>query len=903
MILSRNLRPRRAARAPRPPAADATGTWLYARLGHGARRLALLPGGIVGEGAAGLERWWTVEVTADGPTLVLGAARPTARMRLGGDGVWRGRWLVHEAMPVELRPIPAPEVAGPPIREAVARAMAAAPSPTWTEPRGIVVCAGGSRLLTCAWVLVSRLRALGCALPVELWALGAVEAGPGVRRLFADLGVEVVDARQDPEGARLPAWSTWAIKAVAVARTRFREALLLDADNVPLRDPSFLFDHPEARRAGALFWPDFGRFAADHPAWRLLGLPPVDEAEQESGQLWVDRARCARALAATLALNHLGREVYQYVHGDKDTWRLGWRLAGRPYAMIPHPVGALPGVMVQHAPDGEPLFQHRNLQKWSLDEPNPPVPGFADEPACLEAIAALRGRWDGIPCALAELPAPLRDEVAALVGPPLCFVLPGFSRQALRFGPDHRVVEGAGPLARRWYAGEDGDAWALVIEGDRGPTARLRWTGPGRWTGAWPGYPGVEAQLETTPGEGPRTRQGPRARVVPVAPFGPVAGPPVVASASRHLRGRGDRPGFEPRDPGPLPAPDRPPGSLVLADRSGPARRLAWRGPLWDGSPVERLVVDLGGGLGDVVRWLPLLQAVRREGRVRTIVARVHRDPAWFADRLPGVEVVPAGVTTRADAGLPAIHALPRHRWTRWPAAPLTALAARALALPLTAAAGPCLRWEDEGEAVREQLRRAGWAGEPLVAVQGDATEPLARWRGTFEFRRAKFAPDLPEVARRLRASGAFLIWIGTPGPPDAERGALDLRGAPLGILAGAVGVADLVLAVDSGPAHLAGVIGTPVVAVFGPSDPALHACAAGTVAVLPEPGTCAQLPCGAGSLIGQPQTPRGWVRPIRCPAAGPCLHRLDVDALSELARRVLAYGAPPSPPVAHASV
>lgn len=888
MILPRGARVRRRVRA--APLPRGAGVYTYARLGHGTRRLELQPGGQIGEGAAGLERWWRLEATAAGPTLVIGGTRPTTTLSLGADGTWRGRWLHHEGMYVELRPVADPAAVGPRVREAVARALVAAERPRWSAERGIVVCAGGSRLLTCAWVLVTRLRELGCALPIELWHLGEVEAGPGIRERFRALGVDPVDARQDPAGARLPSWSTWELKPVAMSGTRFREALLLDADNVPLRDPGYLFDHPAFRQDGALFWPDFGQFGTGHPAWTLLGLPPAGEVEQESGQLLLDRGRVGRGLAATVALNRLGRVVYAYVHGDKDTWWLGFRMAGLPYRKVGHPVRELPGVMLQHDPDGRPLFQHRNLRKWQLRGPNPSVPGFQDEPACRRALAGLAAEWDGVPVGLAEAPEALGRELRAAAGGRARLTFVGFETLSLRLGADHTVTEGRGPLAARWWAGRDGEGWALIIEGDRGPTARLRWTGPGRWEGAWPGYPGVEARLESEPAIATRLESGPRVRVEAAWGWERATGPahPGGVAARRHLRPRGDRPGFEPVDPGPLSPPDQPAGGLVLADRVDGARRVWWRGPLWDGRPVERLVVNLGGGLGDVVRWLPLLAAIRRSGRVGEVRARVLRDPGWFQDRLPGIRVVSPDRGVDADAGLPSLHELPRHRWGSWPRASLVALGARAVGLPVPELVGPCLEWADVAGPVVERLEAAGWRGEPLVAVQGDPAEPLERWRGTYEFRRAKFVPELPLVVDALRARGAFVVWIGTRGGAPARPADLDLRGEPLGTLVGAVGAVDLLLGVDSGPAHVAGILGTPALALFGPSDPLVHVCAAGTLALVPPSPACPHLPCGLGSLVGQPQSERGWLRPIRCPEAGPCLHRLDVDPVAELAWDVL---------------
>ena len=68
--------------------------------------------------------------------------------------------------------------------------------------------------------------------------------------------------------------------------------MLLDADNVPVRDPSYLFDVPEYQQAGALFWPDSCRMSKSDPCWEAFGIPYRDERNFESGQLLIDKARC-----------------------------------------------------------------------------------------------------------------------------------------------------------------------------------------------------------------------------------------------------------------------------------------------------------------------------------------------------------------------------------------------------------------------------------------------------------------------------------------------------------------------------------------------------------------------------------------------------------------------------------
>ena len=44
--------------------------------------------------------------------------------------------------------------------------------------------------------------------------------------------------------------------------------------------------------------------------------------------------------------------VYTLLHGDKDTYRLAWELAGLPYIQIPHPPLALGGLGPQEMVDG-----------------------------------------------------------------------------------------------------------------------------------------------------------------------------------------------------------------------------------------------------------------------------------------------------------------------------------------------------------------------------------------------------------------------------------------------------------------------------------------------------------------------------------------------------------------------
>jgi hypothetical protein len=77
----------------------------YVRRATDERTLQLLSGGRIGEGAAAAERSWRLERTGAEPVLSIeGEYGVICRLHLEHDGVWRGRWLQFEQMPIELIP-------------------------------------------------------------------------------------------------------------------------------------------------------------------------------------------------------------------------------------------------------------------------------------------------------------------------------------------------------------------------------------------------------------------------------------------------------------------------------------------------------------------------------------------------------------------------------------------------------------------------------------------------------------------------------------------------------------------------------------------------------------------------------------------------------------------------------
>lgn len=142
-------------------------------------------------------------------------------------------------------------------------------------------------------------------------------------------------------------------------------------------------------------WPEYGRLDAARAIWEICEVAYRDEPEFESGQVVVDKARCWEALQLALHDNEHSDFSFRHVHGDKETFHLGFLRAGQPFAMPARGIHSLPATMCQHDFRGRRLFQHRNLDKWRLDGSNPPIEDFWFEDVCRTFLDELRGHWSG----------------------------------------------------------------------------------------------------------------------------------------------------------------------------------------------------------------------------------------------------------------------------------------------------------------------------------------------------------------------------------------------------------------------------------------------------------------------------------------------------------------------------
>ncbi|WP_425395008.1 hypothetical protein [Aeoliella sp.] len=332
------------------------------------------------------------------------------------------------------------------------------PYPQGFEGRGVVICGGGIKYGTCSYVLVRLLRELGCILPIEVWCLNDDEYDPQWVELLRPFDISCVNAQKFLTEYPHPRLGGWELKPYAIKHSRFREVLLLDADNVPVRDPSFLFETPEYRETGTVFWPDPVDFKtrSDSPLWAIFGAEFHDSPDQESGQLVVDKQRTWRALCLCDWYNQNSDFYYRHVYGDKETFRYAWQRLKQPISWPSTlPTGHLPFTLQQYDFDGNVLFQHRFYRKWSLLGENLPVPGFEHEDLCLQYVDELRRDWQPQRHLMRHLTTRDREEMQGLTGSRFVYRRPGHNKWTIRLGPEGRLTEGYGPNEYFWWREND----------------------------------------------------------------------------------------------------------------------------------------------------------------------------------------------------------------------------------------------------------------------------------------------------------------------------------------------------------------------------------------------------------------------------------------------------------------
>jgi heptosyltransferase-2 len=266
--------------------------------------------------------------------------------------------------------------------------------------------------------------------------------------------------------------------------------------------------------------------------------------------------------------------------------------------------------------------------------------------------------------------------------------------------------------------------------------------------------------------------------------------------------------------------------------------------PLVDYMPGLRKAItsDLPRGRLALAKQRELARRLRRERYATALVL----PRTWKSALAPFLAGIPERVGFVGEARFVLLNDLRRGERS------LARMIDRCGALALPGDAGPPATWPlpelavPDAEVIGWRARAGLTDGRLTVAVCPGAIGPGKRWPTS----------HYAELARRLTADGISVWVLGAPGERAlassiaAAAGALvhDFTG-PLRDNVLALKAANAAVANDSGLLHVAAAVGTPAVAIYGPSDPLLWAPLNPVAAIVQPPSggicpTCGRSAC-----------------------------------------------------------
>lgn len=329
-------------------------------------------------------------------------------------------------------------------------------------------------------------------------------------------------------------------------------------------------------------------------------------------------------------------------------------------------------------------------------------------------------------------------------------------------------------------------------------------------------------------------------------------------------------------------------GDVLLAGPAIRALAAADKGPVTllcgpRGQAAGRLLPGVDAVLTHLAEWIdPRPPSVTRESCTRlieeinsrapteaVIFTSFHQNPLPTALllRLAGVERI-AAISHDYPGSLLDI----RHR-------PPDDIHEVERALSLVDAAGYALPTDDDGR-LRVNIPAHGRNGlpqEPFVVVHPGASVSARAWERE-SWRRlveALTRHGWPVVITGTRDERALTAYVA-----GADRDVLDLGGKlSFGELAVVLKAATVVAVANTGPAHLAAAVGTPVASLFAPTVPAVR-----------------WRPWGVPHILINRSVPCAGCRAVDCPVPGhPCLAEVKVERVLDAVEQLACTACPPN--------
>lgn len=155
--------------------------------------------------------------------------------------------------------------------------------------RGLVMTAGNKDTHKRAITSLTLLRKMNFTWPAEIFQYRDEHLSQEINETYTSLNATVRYIQNVNKDFRSDDEHNYQIKAHAIRDSSFREVLYMDSDNIPIRNPDFLFEDPMysvSSSPRSVFWPDFNKDHPANPIWRILGIPcQSEEWRIDSGML------------------------------------------------------------------------------------------------------------------------------------------------------------------------------------------------------------------------------------------------------------------------------------------------------------------------------------------------------------------------------------------------------------------------------------------------------------------------------------------------------------------------------------------------------------------------------------------------------------------------------------------
>jgi len=243
------------------------------------------------------------------------------------------------------------------------------------EGRGIVMCVGNGHFNFARSSIDTLRNVVKTKLPIEIFYNGRHDLDEYCREELSKFDNIYLRDISEYFDHKIIDLGGWAIKPFSILASRFEEVILMDADSVYMRDPAILFEDEGYKEKGTVFFRDRTLFPGSHggsqwlKSWMVDPLPDTRELrywkeetshEMESSTVVINKTKNILGLLSVCKLNEKrirDEVVYEHVHGDKETFWIGFDMARQPYNLLP-----VPSVMVGEIDAGQAGEEPDELQ-------------------------------------------------------------------------------------------------------------------------------------------------------------------------------------------------------------------------------------------------------------------------------------------------------------------------------------------------------------------------------------------------------------------------------------------------------------------------------------------------------------------------------------------------------------